>query len=231
MQKSLLVLFLLLLPSCFKYHRIFKGEVPQGTEKERNLDIINHNVKTVSVYDQFTTKAIFDVLWLSDEARDYYVELYTNKHGLTDILSEAMLRRQLEENRHWVTFFVLSYIPEEGNNVLSDKEASWSFCLQFLSGKKVTPSQIKEVALAPEIKYFFGKKLTSFKTAYLVKFDVEDDVFFKNVSEKNFKLVISSVDRDVYISWQEQQSINIKKRINSSKQDGKYKQNENFYWL
>ncbi len=225
-------------PGCVKYHKLLKKEFPQGKEKEKKEDVIVRNVRSTPVYDQFTTKAMFDVLWMSDEAREYYVDIYSQKHGYGELAADSMLRRQLEENRHYISFFVLAYLPENCHQVLNDKDSTWSFYLKTFQGEKITPLSIKEVELAPEIKYFFGNKISRFKSAYLIRFS-KKGVLAKisqnaKVPEVPFKLIISSVDRDVHIRWGEKPSVGVK--VNKwkapvSTSNGKYVENEDFYWI
>jgi len=192
----------LLFPSCIKYYELSETEFPQGKEKEINEKIIAENVKTQKILDQFLTIATFDVLYLSDDIRKLYTEIYCRKRGKDENFHVSMLRRQLEENRHWVSFYVLSYLPKLEDKAINDKDTDWTFFLEAKDGKKISPVSIKEVELSPEIKYFFGYRVSDFKTPFLVKFPAKDIISQKDEDGKlRFKMFVSSVNRESCFTW------------------------------
>jgi hypothetical protein len=155
-------------------------------------------VRWGAVYDQLETRAIFDAIWLSDDVRTAYAHLFMARQGKSEEHHTAFLRRQLEENNHFITFYVLSLykIP------LGDPDSAWSLFLD-VDGKQVLPLEIKAVDLPQEFQTFFGKRFTRFKDAYLVKFDardVEEHPFITkdtHVIALNFK----TIDKQLVLSW------------------------------
>src|SRR5690606_26100571 len=65
-------------------------------------------IRSVVIYDQLRTVAIFDALWLSDVVRSAYTDAYALKRGKSWEQKQLFLRRQLEENNHFISFYVLS---------------------------------------------------------------------------------------------------------------------------
>ena len=126
-------------------------------------------IRSVTVYDQFTTQGRFDALWLSEEVRSAYTDAYASRHALDDEKKQVFLRRQLEENDHFIFFYVLS----NGSVNLTDQQSEWSIVLR-VAGHVFKPIEIKEAELSPEYRAFFGKKLTRFKVIYGIKFDAQD---------------------------------------------------------
>jgi len=74
----LFICVLILFPSCIKYYKLSKDEFPQGEDHKRYKELRAGNLRTVAIYDQFATKAIFDLLWLSDDVRNAYVNINCN---------------------------------------------------------------------------------------------------------------------------------------------------------
>src|SRR5690242_4861829 len=65
-------------------------------------------IRSITIHDQLETKAAFDILWLNDPVRTVYSELHILRQGKNDQKLQAVLRRQLEENNLYISFYVLS---------------------------------------------------------------------------------------------------------------------------
>jgi hypothetical protein len=241
----MLLMVCLIFPACVKYHQFSKSEFPQGKEKTIQKDIIGRNVRTANVYDEFQTEAIFDALYLSSEVRDFYTNAYSERRGKDEKFRESMLLRGLEENKHWISFYVLAYIPRDHRRLMSDQDPSWSLYLELPNGERLTPARfeqvenephkvspgsIKETELAPEYAALFKHHINQFKTVYLVKFPSKGFDNTVKYPTKPIKLVFSSVYRSVEMTWgrtgercTEENDVLITKR--------KSKQYEDFYWL
>lgn len=155
-------------------------------------------LKSVTVYDQFTTVAMFDALWLSDDVRMIYAKLYADRRGKDEEYKKTFLRRQLEENKHFIVFYVLC--PFEA--LLADSQSPWSIFLK-VDDRTYYPTELKVVELDPEYKAIFGKKLSRFKESYVLKFDardVEDKKIIDNQT-RQLKLYFKSVDKQTYLMW------------------------------
>ena len=209
--------------SCIKYHKTLPTEFPQGVEKQDFRALGQSYVRSKRVYDAFETRALFDALWMSYDVRLAYADLYCKKRGKTAAETEAFLTRQLEENNHWISLYVLAEIREKYNISLSDKNALWTFYLETKHGKVVLES-IKEVELEPELQLLFGAQFNYFKTAYLLKFPVLDANNKQILSEQDtLTLVIESVDKKVALTWAPSDKKAKKERVKAQK-------HEDFYW-
>lgn len=234
LNSLLLVFMFILFPSCVKYYELSKSEFPQGKEKEFDKKVVINSLQCKKIYDQFATKAIFDVLYMSDELRTLSTVLYCAQHGKDNNFKSAMLRRQLEENRHWVSFYILSWMPNDLDKQLNDKEATWGMYLEFEDGTKVSPVSIREVDDLPaEIRFYYGYRVSDYKTPYLVKFPARDGdkLYLKN--KPNFKLIMSTVDKECVFKWKwkdDMFTIDEKKKSKNSraKWQGRH---EDYYWV
>src|SRR5438477_11396522 len=194
----LLFILLVLLPNCGRVVDWVKDSFQQVPSLDSQCEVTEKYLKSVTLYDQLTTKAKFDVLWLSDEVRSLYVDLFALKFGKTVEQKKILLRRQLEENNHFILFYVLSLYEVP----LGDSMSEWALFLQ-INEKNYTPIEVKTVELYPEYLCFFGKKWNRFKVAYSVKFDAKDieDISLITKSTHEMKLYFRSTTHQVVVSW------------------------------
>ncbi len=146
-----------------------KSNFYQGDELVQYAQDPQSSIRSIRVYDQFTTRAFFDVMWLSDGVKIAYANANALRFGKSDALRKAFLRRQLEENRHFITF----YVSTNKSIILGDSASFWSLFLK-IHDVDYQPQEIKLVELAPEYQVFFGKKFNRFKQVYEVKFSMRD---------------------------------------------------------
>jgi hypothetical protein len=130
-------------------------------------------IRTIHLYDQTSTIAHFDTLWLTKEVRTLYLKAYADRRCLSEERYRTLLRRQHEEAKHYISFYVLAAFPGDDTISLSDKNAPWTITL-VVNTMCYTPSEIKIAEIAPEYINFFGKRWTQFKKPYLVRFNAKD---------------------------------------------------------
>ncbi|MBM3886548.1 hypothetical protein FJ364_01345 [Candidatus Dependentiae bacterium] len=169
-SRTLLFALGLLLPGCIKYYELSKTEFPQGKVVKDQTQIAHQYMRSVKIYDEFRTVALFDLLWLSPEVRTYFTNRFCAKRGKDNETRKAIENRQLEETNHWIGFYVLSDIRTREHTSLNEKNAAWTFYLTINNTIKLEPLSIKETELEPEYQALFGSKFNSFKSVYLVKF-------------------------------------------------------------
>ncbi|MCF7900267.1 hypothetical protein K9K77_02040 [Candidatus Babeliales bacterium] len=167
--RSLVLMSIVILPGCGGVTDWVEDTFSQGKEYSYNKSLIKGYLRSSRIYDQFTTVAIFDALWLSDEIRTEYADVYVKVHGRTQDVRNTFLRRQLKANSTEVAFYVLSLneIP------LNVKPMQWLLHLD-IDGNKYLPSSVKAAELTPEYVLFFGALLTNHKRVYEVRFDRKD---------------------------------------------------------
>lgn len=176
-----------------------KGNFYQGQKAKKYEDTPKEFIRSVTVYSQIDTQAMFDALLLSNEVRTAYADAYALKRGKTLQQKQLFLRRQLEENHHFISFYVLTIhkIP------LAQVDGPWQLLLE-IDGEMYNSIEIKQVDLPEEYKSFFGKKYNRFKTAYHVKFDAKD-IDEEIIIDKDTRLVelhFRSIDKHATLSWE-----------------------------
>jgi hypothetical protein len=163
------IAMLAMLPGCGRLVDWGKSNFYQGEQVDNYRCDIKPYIRSVTIYDQFTTRATFDALWLSDEVRLAFVDLHVSRQGKDEERKNAVLRRQLEENNHYLSFYVLSLHDIK----LGDPESAWSLFLR-VNEQFYQPMEIKEIELPYEYQIFFGKAWNRFKVPYLVRFSATD---------------------------------------------------------
>jgi hypothetical protein len=125
-----------------------KANFYQGNRVDDPSEKVKPYLKSVTIYDQFTTKATFNVLWLSDAVREAYAHLHITRQGGDEERLKALLYRQLEENAHYISFYVLSLYE-----VKLEPNSSWSFFIK-VNNVNYQPLEIKRIELPYEYQVF-----------------------------------------------------------------------------
>ncbi len=164
------LLLLLLLANCGRLIDWGKSNFYQGEEVSLSDENVVPFIKSVTMYDQFQTIAQFDIMYLSDTVRTAYAQLHTKRMGKDEDKYLAFLRRQLEENNHYISFYVLTTHDVK----LGTPESHWSLFLR-IAGRDYLPFELKEVELPYEYQQLFKDHWNRFKVPYLMKFRLMDE--------------------------------------------------------
>lgn len=169
----------------------------QGKPTADYFEIPEVYVRSITVYDQFTTVAMFDALWLSQRVREDFVQRSSYRLFKSEDQKKAAELRQQQELTHFIDFYVLSLYT-----IRLDQSSLWGIAL-VVDGVRYLPVEIKQVTLEPEYAYFFGNALTHFKTPYLVRFASQnnDNTPVINDRSRVMSLEFHSVDRDTALVW------------------------------
>lgn len=155
-------------------------------------------VRTVTVYDQVNTVAMFDALWLSDRVRQSYIDLRSYRFNWSDEQSIAALNQQRQEENSFITFYVLS-----SNDIrLASSDPVWSVSLD-VDGMTYTPVEIRIADLEPEYKAFFGGLYVRSKRAYKIRFNATNDngaLVISNATQM-VSLWFRSVNKEEALTW------------------------------
>lgn len=194
----LLIITLMVLPGCGKIVDWVKDTLPQAENTNEFCKQGYEYVKSVVAYDQLTTVAKFDALWVSDFVRMAYVNAYCLKFGKSQEQKKALLRRQLEENNYYIVMYVLSSYEQP----LGDASSSWTAFLT-IDGKNYTPREVKAIDLEPEYICMFEEKYNRFKVPYIFKFDAKDFEGNSLITEETRSLTLTfrSMKKEVCLVW------------------------------
>ncbi len=191
--------FIVLFSGCGRIVDWAKESFYQGTELHNYSKVPSRFLRSVSVYDQFETVGAFDALWLSIPVRTSYAQLHACRHGMSLEHEKAFLRRQLEENNHYIDFYILSPYSKP----LDAEDSLWSLFLEVNGCRYAPRDKIKAVDLVREYKFFFGKKFNKFKVPYLARFvavDHENNPLIDD-DTKVIRLIFRGVEKEVILEW------------------------------
>ena len=144
----------------------YKETVPQSATHAYDKKTVQQYLKSIRLYDEFATIAMFDVLWLSDEIRTMYAKQYSAVRKHSSNAETEAIRRQLQVNETLIAFYVLSL----RSSPLHTATAQWIAYLD-VDGVVYYPQEIKFIELVPHFKAMFGSLLTKHKQACEVKFN------------------------------------------------------------
>lgn len=197
----------LMTSSCVKYHEILKSEFPQGQDEPDQRKLAHAYVRSSTVYDQFSTLGVFDVIWLSDEVNEFYAQTHGKRRGKDDDACKALLAQQNKDREEVIAFYVLADLRTKTNKYLHEKGSYWTLALEMADGKCIEASSIKNIELEPEYQKLLGNRFNLFKEVYLVTFPKH--VFGFNYLEKDEPLVllISSPYKNFKLSWNRDKSL------------------------
>ena len=192
------ILLILVLPGCGKLIDWGQSNFYQGDQLSNYSCGVEPYIRSVTIYDQFTTKAAFDAVWLSDEVRETYVQLHSLRLAKDEDRQNALLRRQLEENNHYISFYVFSLHEVK----LGDTESEWSLFLK-VGDTYYHSIEIKEIELPYEYQIFFGKAWNRFKVPYLVRFGSQDSNEMPLVTDEtdSISLYFRSANKEHAFVW------------------------------
>ncbi len=227
------ILLIIFLAGCLKTFKM-TPESYQGKEYKEKEAIVEANLRSVKVYDEWETEAMFDILWLSNMTKRAIADVHCSKYGKSETEKREVVQKELAKNREKISFYILADIRSKFSSSLSDKNSQWSVFLELSDKRLIRPSaDIKEVELDPEVLLFFEHRYSSpkFKTPYLVTFDAKDSSGDMYISSRPFKMIISSVERRCEVGWQGGNPVLVKHVGKRTKKKGRLRKDEDWYWL
>jgi hypothetical protein len=189
---------LIFLGGCYRIIDWSKDTFYQGCFLDNEISVARQYIRTLKIYDQFDTRAIFEVLWLSDTVREVYSMIHAMHFGKDEDQKKNFLRRQLEASSHAILFYVLSLFE----NPLDSEDSEWTVFLT-VDNTNYFPTRIKAVDMPHEYKLFWKMNQMRFKTAYEVSFDAKnsEDNCIINSNTRLLTLQFRSADKKGTVTW------------------------------
>ena len=188
---------LICIPGCTRYGDWVQGIFQQGTKVPNSIPCAGKYIRSLHLYDYLSTLGLFEALWLSDEVRSIYVDLYAKKNCLSSCQQDSVCDAECAKNDRCTTFIVLAWVKGYTNTDLSEECPLWSLCLS-VNCKRYPACSIKIIDVCPEYAAMFGRIYTRFKTAYCVKFDVGEDTLS---SAQKFELIFKRIGLEASMVW------------------------------
>lgn len=196
----LIIPLLLIFSGCKRYIEWAHTTIPQGTFSPVLMQPPPGHIVAAYVYDQFATLGLFDVMWLGPQIRERYALLYAYKYQLTPALLDEFKRRQIEETRQHISFYLL--VGGQAGEGLEKEAQNWSIRL-LIDGVAYAPVHLAPVELPLEYRCLFGRRFTRFRIPYQAKFDAHD-VHGKQLitnDTKKLVMVLRCVSKEVTLEW------------------------------
>ncbi len=172
----------------------------QNEPLKTDRELVAKYIRSEVIYDQFNTQGKFVALWLNDEVRTEYAKLHGRARGSTPEQEAILVKRQLEEGKHFISFYVLSL----ADITLGESDSEWHVFLKINDTMVIVPTDVKQVELPNEYKFYFGKHYSRFKVPYRVLFDAKDleDRCLIDATTQTLRLVMRSIDREMSMVWE-----------------------------
>ena len=206
-------LFLITASGCTKIIDWGKQTFEQTEEYGKHyIQNIKPFFRSTSTHKMFTSVVDFTALFLTGEVRRHYVNYYAYRHVLDVQQKRTLFRRLMDENKHFVSFYVSARQPvtmyptsrayfsgqyQKPGTLMGGKDAEWQPYL-FVDGVEYKASHVKKVDLPLEYKHIFADNISQFKKTYLVTFNItlNDDV-------RDISLLFRSPNDEATLTWEQ----------------------------
>jgi hypothetical protein len=198
MMNLSLMLFLFLFQGCARLGDWAKEHFDQGEKRDNHTQKVRSYLRGVQVYDELDTVGLFDALWLNDEVRTAYADLYAAKAALSPEDKDDFLQDELDKNEKSISFYVVCFIHDYE---LGDRQGGWMIQLK-VDDVIYQPILIEPAVLNAEYSMFLSKVMNARKKLYVVKFDAfdSDQPIIKD-STKDLELIFNTIDRSTSVVW------------------------------
>ncbi|MCX7959002.1 MAG: hypothetical protein N3B13_08135 [Deltaproteobacteria bacterium] len=146
-----------------------------------------NETQKASIYDGFQSRAFFKVIYRSTELRKQYADSVAEMESMTDTEKEALLLKELDEDKKFFDFYVVLSTTEFKANDLNMKNSLWRIFLEDKSGARIYPAEVREIKPNQKIKLLYPG-VSRFGKFYHIRFEKKDQTDIRG-----FKLVFSSV--------------------------------------
>lgn len=193
-----LVIFLSGLCGCGRVGDWLKQNFKQAKTVDGSLVTIKRYTRSTAQYDQLSTVAYFDAVWLSDDVRQVYVNLQTHALGKGEEYKRTLLKRQKEESNRFIMFYIL--VPYTIS--FGESDSQWNVTL-FVDEDRFSPVELKSIELSPVNQYMLSKLYSRFKNVYQCKFDAHDidDYPLINEDTQKIELRFASPNKEASLVW------------------------------
>ena len=193
-----LMFALFLMPGCARLGDWAKEHFDQGDKRENQTQKVRSYIRSSQIYDELDTVGLFDVLWLNDEVRSAYTDLYAAKLALTPEQKDEFLQTELDVNESYISFYAICFIHDYK---LGDRTGAWMVRLR-VDDVLYQPVLIESVDLNAEYMMFLSKVWNRRKQVYLIKFNAtcQGEPIITDTT-KEIELIFNTIDRSTSLMW------------------------------
>lgn len=198
---------ILFLTGCeFGYHDLIPAEFPQYKHYSQGAeDLKTHgqnNLKSVRIYDEFETVALFDFLRFADEIALICAHLKSDRRGVNKKHRNQILMHELAINQNEFKILLQADVRKSFQENLDKKNSPWSFWLEMQDGQIVKPTTIKKIKHTDITKQLFGTQYSRFKTLYQLSFALSGGDLVQAKNRRGpLTIVCRSSEQKCRVSW------------------------------
>jgi len=170
--RIVVAIMIAIFPGCARYYSWTVKHFTQADKLASCSGRISDFIRSGSRYDGFQTVGFFDILWLSDEVMNAYVDLIAQRCGLSAVKKENLRLEKLADGKHSIVFY-LSMTEELGRQVqiaTCNMQPHWTVVLTS-HDKEYAVASVTRIDLDPEFKEFFIKGYNRYHTAWQLEYD------------------------------------------------------------
>ena len=165
--------------------------------RDKVLDEVSKNKRTVKVYRDLDTIFIADILWYSSELKRSFVQTIKSEGRIDDFQANKMLGDIAEQEGRELEFIVGFYTPDKALNDLDKGNSMWRLTLKAADGSSVTPTVIEKLKYNNMQDAWMFSFLTPWKYCYRARFAKTDAL--KGLSA--YTLRVTSVVGEGTFNW------------------------------
>lgn len=167
----------------------------QGETHDYLTGLVRDYLRSVRVYDQFSTRALLDMLLLDEPVRRAFVRARSCKQHLTLAQEGLLLEHQLEEERAYVTLYVFAPFAPDARSQLNSAQSRWSLVL-IIDDEYFQPHDITPIELGPEYAASVSPHCLRARSVYQVRFAVPKR------QQTDMTVIISGATWKAHAQWQ-----------------------------
>src|SRR3990167_3728359 len=84
-----------------------KCQFNQGCDLPTNVDCIQDYIRSVRVYDEFTTMGIFNALWLAPAVQHAAIDIRALKYNYSERDKKSAMEAATEDANKYISFYML----------------------------------------------------------------------------------------------------------------------------
>jgi hypothetical protein len=198
-----MILLMVLLPACDRYVRWPRDVFYQGEHHDNVSGVVRAYTKSIRMYDQFSTVALFDILWVSDEIREQFVQSRSCRKHFTAHQEEAVRACLVGQREQYITFYVFAPRAYDSYMSLACPQSSWSIALS-IDGCMYQPYDICVWDLESELYDVISAHCLRARTCYRVRFAAYTRDGYHLLGperKKDIQVIVSNATHQACAQW------------------------------
>ncbi len=175
-----------------------RSNVEFSIRRDRVLDDVLKNTRSLKVYRDLDTIFIADVLWYKPELRKAFVASLKREGRISDEQAANMTDEISKNEGRELEFIVGFYTPDKSWNDLDAVHSMWRLALTRGGGEPVAPERIEKLSVDKMQDAWLFPFLTPWKSAYRVTFANKGSL----PSADRYALRLSSVVGEGSMVWE-----------------------------